>query len=170
MQNPMLGVRLDKVVVNIGIGNTEDKLDSARALLKKLTGMEATHTTARRRLPEFGIRQGQKIGVMVTLRGKRADDFLRKALEAVSGTLKKSSIVDNSLNFGIREYIEFSGVRYDPKIGMLGLNVNAAFSRRGARVALRKRSRSKPGVAHSTIGREELLQHLSGAYGVKVAE
>jgi large subunit ribosomal protein L5 len=170
MQNAMLGIRLNKVVVNIGIGSTEDKLDNAKALLKKLTGMEATHTEARKRMPEFNIRQGQKIGAMVTLRGRQADGFLRKALEALNGTLKASSVTDNSLSFGIHEYIEFSGVKYDPKIGMLGLNVNAAFSRRGARVALRKRARSRPGAGHSTIGREELLEYLSGAYGIKVAE
>lgn len=166
----MLGIRLGKVVVNIGIGSTEDKLDSAKALLKKLTGMEATYTEARKRMPEFSIRQGQKIGAVVTLRGRRADEFLRKALEALNGTLKASSIVDNGLNFGIKEYIEFSGVKYDPKIGMLGLNVNAAFSRKGVRIALRKRARSRPGAKHSTIGREELLEHISGAYGIKVAE
>lgn len=170
MQNPMRNVRLDKVVVNIGIGSSEDRLDNAKALLKKLTGREATYTVARKRLPEFGIRKGQKIGAIVTLRGKQANDFLKSALDSLGNTLRPTSVVDNSLNFGIREYIEFSGVKYDPKIGMLGLNVNAAFSRRGARIAFRKRARGKPGVKHNTIGREELLEYLTGAFGVKMAE
>ena len=54
--NPMQQIFLDKLVINIGIGSTEDKLESAKALLKKLTGKEPAFTTAKKRFPEFGIR------------------------------------------------------------------------------------------------------------------
>ena len=91
-----------------------------------------------RRLPEFGIRKGQTIGAVVTLRKEEAAQFLKKALEANDNIIRPAGIAGNSVNFGVKEYIEFSGVKYDPKIGMLGLNINASFARKGQRVERRK--------------------------------
>ncbi|MDE1855256.1 MAG: 50S ribosomal protein L5 [Candidatus Micrarchaeota archaeon] len=170
MVNPMQNIRLDKLVVNVGIGSTEDKIDNARALLKKLTGREAAHTKAKKRFPEFGIRKGQIIGAVVTLRNKQAEDFLRSALDASNNALGRNAIANNSVNFGIKEYIEFSGVKYDPKIGMLGLNVNASFSRPGVRVELRKRKSSSVGIKHRRITREELQAYLEKNFGAKITE
>ena len=170
MANPMQSIRLDKLVVNIGIGSTETKIDNARALLKKLTGRNAAHTTAKKRFPEFGIRKGQIIGAVVTLRSKQAEDFLKNALDANNNTIGRNSIANNSVNFGIKEYIEFSGIKYDPKIGMLGLNVNASFSRPGVRVENRKRKSSSVGAKHRRITKEELRAYLEKNFGAKIAE
>ena len=170
MSNPMQDIRLSKLVINVGIGSSEEKIDGARALLKKLTGREAAHTRAKKRFPEFGIKKGQIIGAVVTLRNARAAEFLKSALEAIDNTVQPDSLANNSLNFGIKEYIEFSGVKYDPKIGMLGLNVNAAFSRRGVRVEMRKRKSSTVGVRHRRITREDLQKYLEKSFGVRVAE
>jgi large subunit ribosomal protein L5 len=170
MVNTMQNIKLDKVVVNIGIGSNEEKIDSARALLKKLTGREAAHTKAKKRFPEFGIKKGQIIGAVVTLRNKQAVDFLKSALDANDNTIKRGAIANNSVNFGIKEYIEFSGIKYDPKIGMLGLNVNASFSRPGIRVETRKRKSSSAGVRHRQIASEELQAYLEKNFGAKVAK
>jgi large subunit ribosomal protein L5 len=169
MSNVMQNIFLDKLVVNIGLGQTEEKLDAAKALLKKLTGKEAAYTRAKKRYPEFGIRKGQTIGTVVTLRGPSAATFFKSAVEANNNTLAESSIANNSVNFGIKEYIYFSGVKYDPKIGMLGLNVNASFARKGARVEIRKRKRTKAGKNHKAITREDLKAFVEKEFGVKVA-
>ena len=170
MSNPMQDIRLDKLVVNIGIGSSEEKLDNARSLLKKLTGRNAAHTKAKKRFPEFGIRKGQVIGAVVTLRDKQAVDFFKNALDANNNVLFKESIANNSVNFGVKEYIYFSGVKYDPKIGMLGLNVNASFSRKGVRVENRKRKSSRAGKKHRNIAREELQAYIEKSFGVKLSE
>ncbi len=170
MANPMQEIKLDKLTINIGIGNNEDKLENAKALLKKLTGREAAYTRAKKRFPEFGIRKGQIIGTLVTLRNKQAQEFLKNALEAANNTLGSNAVANNSVNFGIKEYIEFSGVKYDPKIGMLGLNVNASFARKGVRVETRKRRSSKVGVKHRSITKEELREFLKKNFGARVGE
>jgi large subunit ribosomal protein L5 len=170
MANPMRDIHLDKLVVNVGIGSSEEKLDNARSLLKKLTGREAAYTKAKKRFPEFGIKKGQIIGALVTLRGKQAADFLKNALDANNNAILPSSIANNSVNFGIKEYIYFSGVKYDPKIGMLGLNVNASFSRKGARVEKRKKKGGRVGKKHGSIGREELQAYVEKNFGAKIGE
>ncbi len=170
MSNSMRDIRLEKLVVNMGIGANEEKLDNARALLKKLTGREAAYTKAKKRFPEFGIKKGQIIGAVVTLRDSAASEFLKNALDANNNTVYTDSIAGNSLNFGIKEYIYFSGVKYDPKIGMLGINVNASFSRRGLRVETRRRKNSRVGSEHRNIPREALQAYLEKSFGIKIAE
>ncbi len=164
----MRDIRIDKVVLNIGIGSNEDMAQNAKMLLEKLTGSKPVSTVSKKREPELKLRRGQVIGAMVTLRNKAATDMLKRALEANDNLLKRSSIANSSLSFGVREYIYFSGVKYDPKIGMLGLNVNASFSRRGRRIELRKRKRSSEGAHHKAITREEIAEYLEKNMGAKV--
>ncbi len=166
--NPMQQIYLDKVVVNIGIGQNDQHFNNAKMLIKKLTDHEAVATKSKRRIPELKLRKGQVIGAMVTLRNKEAEKMLKRALEANNNTIRESSIAKNSINFGVKEYIEFEGVKYDPKIGMLGLNINAAFARRGIRVERRKHMRSHVGVRHREIGKELLVEYISKSFGAKV--
>ncbi|MGC9099292.1 MAG: 50S ribosomal protein L5 [Candidatus Micrarchaeia archaeon] len=162
--NPNRDIVLEKVVINIGIGQNEQLYDNAKALLKKLTGHEAAPAKAKSRDPSLKIRKGQIIGVVVTLRKGDALSMLERAIDAV-GTIKESSIRDNTLNFGIKEYIDFSGVKYDPKIGMFGMNINAVFARRGKRVEERKRKRSKASKEHMTVKKEEIKEYLKNKFG-----
>ena len=107
---------------------------------------------------------------MVTIRGAEASTFFKSALEANTNVLFNNSIANNSVNFGIKEYIYFSGVKYDPKIGMLGLNVNASFARKGARVELRKRKRAKAGKEQKAITHDDLKAYVEKNFGVSVKE
>ncbi|VVB76805.1 50S ribosomal protein L5 [uncultured archaeon] len=170
MANPMQDIYLDKVVINMGLGSSEDKQEAAKALIKKLTGRTAAHTESRKRFPAFGIKKGQIIGVVATLRGEEAHDFLARAIEAAEGKINRKGLANNSVNFGIKEYIYFSGIKYDPKIGMLGLNVNAFFARKGFRVEHRKIKTSKTGKEHKTVTKDELASYLEKNFKVKVVE
>lgn len=168
--NPMKNVYLEKVVINIGVGLNENMVDNAKALIKKLTNHNAGTTISKRRDPELKLKKGQHIGAVSTIRGKEALDFLKRALDANNNVLGKNAIANNSLNFGVKEYIYFSGVKYDPKIGILGMNVNAAFARKGSRVANRKRKTSKPGYKHSKITREEIASYLKDNLKISIQE
>ncbi len=166
----MRQIFLDKVVINIGVGQNENLVENAKALIKKLTNHNAGTTVSKRRDPELKLRKGQEIGAVSTLRKKEAYDFLKRALDANSNIITKTAVAGNSLNFGIKEYIYFTGVKYDPKIGILGMNVNAAFARKGARVAHRKRKAGTPDKRHSWITKEEIMQYLQKNFAVKLQE
>ena len=168
--NVMRGIFIDKVVLNIGIGANEEMFNNAKALLEKLTNRQPIKTVSKRRVPELKLRKGQVIGAMVTLRNSEAQEILKRAIEANDGLLKSSSIANNSLSFGVKEYIYFSGVKYDPKIGMLGLNVNASFTRKGRRIEIRKRKRSRAGTKHRRIADDDIAKYLESKFGAKVGE
>ncbi len=168
--NPMQQIFIDKVVLNIGIGSNENLYQNAKLLLEKLTNHQPVQTLSKRRVPELKIRRGQVIGAMVTLRNEEAQEMLRRAIEADDDIIKSSSISNNSLSFGVKEYIYFSGVKYDPKIGMLGLNVNASFTRKGRRIETRKRKQSKSGLKHKKILNEEIAKYLESKYSAKIGE
>ncbi|MDE1850374.1 MAG: 50S ribosomal protein L5 [Candidatus Micrarchaeota archaeon] len=169
MTNPMQEVRLEKVVVNIGIGSNDNLFQNAKALIQKLTGRNAVQTTAKKRDPSLGIRRGQIIGSMVTLRKDAAKDMLKRALEANNFVIREKSINDNSISFGIKEYIDFNAVKYDPKIGMLGMNINANFSRRGRRVEYRRRVRSVAADEHRKVTKAEIIEYVTKHFGAKVS-
>jgi large subunit ribosomal protein L5 len=169
-KNPMQSIHLDKVVVNIGVGQNENLYDNAKALIKKLTNHEARQATSKKRDPELKLRKGQVIGAVATLRKEDAELMLKRSLEANGNVLSKNAIANNSVNLGVKEYIYFTGVKYDPKIGILGLNVNASFARKGKRVELRKRKSSKVGRRHREIRREEIEGYLESRFKVRPAE
>ena len=166
--NPMRAIRINKLVISIGTGADEQKRESARALLESMTEKKPADSISRHRLPEFKIAQGTKIGAFVTLRGASASEMLKRLFAAVDNRLTRKQVVDNAINFGIREYIDISGVKYNPKIGILGMNVNVSLQRRGTRVEARKRSRSIEGQEHRKISRDEVIDYIKNNFNVSV--
>ncbi|MEM3363942.1 MAG: 50S ribosomal protein L5 [Candidatus Micrarchaeia archaeon] len=164
----MKDIRIDKIVVNIGVGKAGEPLDNAVALIERLTGRKAVRTTSRTRNPTWGLRKGLPIGTKVTLRGTDAETFLKKAFEAVGRKIRASSFDGRgNFAFGVKEYIDFPGVKYDPKIGMLGFDVCVSLKRPGYRVANRKISAAAIGKKH-IIQDSEAQEFVSKAFGVKV--
>ncbi|MEM0106656.1 MAG: 50S ribosomal protein L5 [Candidatus Micrarchaeaceae archaeon] len=159
-QNPMLEVQLKKIVLNIGTGNDKQKQESARKLLELITKRKIADSISKRRIPSFGISKGSKIGAFVTIRDG-TEKLAMKLFDAVDSKIKESSISNNTVSFGIREYIDISGIKYDPKLGMLGMNVNLHFARKGMRVATRKIKKATPSKQHSTISKNEIIDYLT---------
>ncbi|MCX8194627.1 MAG: 50S ribosomal protein L5 [Candidatus Micrarchaeota archaeon] len=148
-ENRMLEVIVDKVTLNIGVGRGGQELENARTLLERLAGAKAVPTRAKVRNPVFRIKKGDIIGTKTTLRGPAAVDFVRKALKAKNFTLPSRSFdKEGNFSFGVPEYIEFPGAKYDPQIGMLGFDVCVTLRRRGFRVGKRRRAKAKIGRAH----------------------
>ncbi len=166
----MKDIRVEKVVVNIGMGKAGEPLENATAFLSQLTGRKAVQTKSKTRSPTWNLRKGLPIGTKVTLRGESALAFLKKAFEAVGGKLYKQSFdTRGNFAFGVKEYIDFPGVKYDPKIGMLGFDVCVSLVRPGYRVASRKIATSKIGKSH-VIKPEEAHKFVEGSFGVKVLD
>ncbi len=166
--NPMKRIVINKVVVNIGSGNDEKLQANAKKLLELISGAKPSDSISKRRIPTFKISKGTKIGAFVTLRGDPAAKLAKRLLAAIDNKLAEKNIEDNTVNFGIKEYIDINGVKYDPTIGMLGMNVNVSFKRLGLRTELKKRAMAKVKRAHRRILREDLKEYLSKEYGVKV--
>lgn len=169
-QNPMKKVKLAKVTVNIGVGESGDRLQKAYQLLEELTGAKPVYTKARKTIREFGIRKGQPIGVKVTLRGKKAEEFLKKALEAVGYRIKESSFDNNgNVSFGIAEHVILPGARYDPDVGIFGMDIAITLERPGYRVARRRRKRAKIPKRHR-VTKEEAMEFLKQNFNVQIVK
>jgi large subunit ribosomal protein L5 len=168
MTNPMRGIAIEKVTANIGIGAGGERLDHAKELLEKLTGAKVVLTRAKRRNPTFKLRAGMEIGVKTTLRGAPAMEFLNKALAAKKKLLKDENFDSRgNFSFGIHEYIDFPGAKYDPKIGMMGFDICVTLKRRGKRVKERRVKRSKVGKGH-LVSKEEGMEFAKTELSVKV--
>ena len=110
----MRAVRLDKVTLNMGAGESGPKLEKAKALLKRIAGIEPVTTITRKR-STFGVAKHRPIGAKVTLRGPAADALLRRLLQAVENRLRPNQFdAQGNFSFGVGEYINIPGAQYDP--------------------------------------------------------
>ena len=164
--NPMKQIRIEKVTVNIGVGKDLERLEKAKKLLERITGQKPVETLAKKKIKQWDISKGDPIGVKVTLRGKKAEEFLKEVFQAVD-KLSKDMFSDRSLSIGIKEYIELPSVKYDPKIGMFGMDVCITFERPGYRVMRRKLRKTKVGKNHR-ITPEECIEFIREKFGVVV--
>ena len=166
--HPMRRVFIGKVVVNMGIGEGGERLARAAKLLEELTGQKPSLRRAKKTVREFGVRKGENIGVMVTLRGQKAIDFLKRALAAIDYKIPEKSIDKHgNVAFGVKEHILLPGVKYDPEVGIFGFDVIIAMERPGYRVARRRRKKSKIPNRHR-VTKEETIMFLEKVLGVKV--
>ncbi|MDD5022831.1 MAG: 50S ribosomal protein L5 [Candidatus ainarchaeum sp.] len=169
-KNPMRKIKIEKVTVNIGIGSSGDRLDNAKELLKRVTNEKPIETKAKDRNPVFKLRKGLPIGAKVTLRGKKAKEFLEKALVARKKTLKESNFDrTGNVSFGVPEYIDFPGIKYDPVIGMMGFDVCVSVTRSGKRVRLKRIKQGKIGKTH-LVSKEDCKSFISEEFGIKIIE
>jgi len=167
--NKMREILIEKVTVNIGVGAPGDKLEQAKSLLERLAdGRQPVETHARRRDPVFKLRKGLPIGTKVTLRGEEAKSFLEKALIAKRRVLKQSNFdKQGNFAFGVHEYIDFPGAKYDPAIAMFGFDVCVSLGRPGRRITLRKLRPASVGKTHR-ISKDEAIEFARSALNVKI--
>jgi large subunit ribosomal protein L5 len=164
----MKRIRVDKVVINIGVGRSGEPIDKARNALLELTGQQPAVRGAKKTVRDFGIHKGEPIGVIVTLRREPAIDFLKRIIAAKRNILKYSSFdVYGNISVGIHEHIDIPGTKYNPEIGIFGMDVNIALTRPGYRIAKKSRNSAKIGKTHR-INREEAIEFFKQEYGVGV--
>ncbi|MHA1594650.1 MAG: 50S ribosomal protein L5 [Candidatus Baldrarchaeia archaeon] len=169
-KNPMRRPRIEKVVVNMGVGQSGERLEKAMKVLEQLTNQKPVKTKARKTIKGFGIRKGEPIGCKVTLRGERAIEFLRKAFAAINNTVKVSSFDEyGNLSFGIKEHIDIPGTKYDPELGVFGMDVCISFERPGYRISRRRRCKRKVPRRHR-MTKEEAMVYLMETFGVQIVK
>jgi large subunit ribosomal protein L5 len=169
-ENPMKQLKIGKVVVNISVGASGEPLDNAMTILRRITGQEPCQRVAKQTIRGWGIRKNEPMACLVTLRGEKADGFLQRAFRAVGNRVNSRSYDRNgNFAFGIKEHIDIPGTRYDPNLGITGMDVNVTLERPGYRVSRRKRAQSKVGSTHR-VTPEESMMFIEEKYGVKVGQ
>lgn len=167
-KNLMRKPYLAKVVVNIGVGESGEKVARATTLLESLTGQKPVRTAAKRANRDLNIRMNDFIGCKVTLRKDSAGAFLPKALDAVDGTINRKWFdEEGNFAFGIDEHINIPGIQYDPSIGIYGMDVCVTIERKGYRIKRRK-LRKKKVPRHHRVGKLEAMRFIRDSYGVRV--
>src|SRR3989344_3536321 len=117
LTNPMAVPRIEKVVVNVGVGKTLKDPKMLEAIiedLRRITGQAPVKTRAKKSISGFKIREGQVVGLMTTIRGQRMYDFLEKLIHAALPRVRDFRGLDpkkfdghGNYNIGIREQIVF---------------------------------------------------------------
>ncbi len=157
-KNPMMKPRIAKVTLNIGVGASGERLEKAAKVLEMLTGQKPSIRRAKRTIRDFGIRKGEPIAVMVTLRGEKAIEFLEKLFTAIGNKVKMTQFDEyGNLGIGLKEHILLPGVRYDPDIGIFGMDISVTIERPGYRVARRRIKRAHIPRRHRTTKEEAMV-------------
>jgi large subunit ribosomal protein L5 len=169
-ENPMRTIKLAKVTVHIGVGKSGEMLEKARKVLNELTGQKPCTKQAKMTLKDFGIREGEPIACLTTLRGEKAAAFLKRGLDAVSNSLKRSSFDEHgNFAFGIKEHIEIPGTKYVPELGIFGMDIMGTLERPGFRVKRRRIRPARIGKSHR-VTREDAIKFLTEKFGVQINE
>lgn len=117
-------------------------------MLEQLTGQTPVTSKARYTVRTFGIRRNEKIAVHVTIRGPKAEEILERGLKVKEYELRRRNFSETgNFGFGIQEHIDL-GARYDPGIGIFGMDFYVVMGRPGARVARRKQKKARIGFQH----------------------
>ena len=168
--NANLQPRIDKVVVHVGVGESGQRLVNAETIMKVITKQQPVRSIAKKTLPNFGIKKNEPIGAKLTLRGKAAEDFLVTALKAAGNALKRSQFdQQGNFSFGIEEHTDFPGMRYDPEIGIFGMDVSVALKRAGYRIALRRVGQKKLPV-RQRLGKDDTVEFVRAKFGIEILE
>ncbi len=132
-KNVMQAPKLEKVVINIGLGEAAQNpkvLDGAVADLIAITGQKPVITKAKKSIAAFKLREGNSIGVKVTLRGEKMDDFVTKFLNVslprvrdFRGVSPKSFDGRGNYTLGIKDQLIFPEIEYDKVDQLRGMDI-----------------------------------------------
>ncbi len=167
--NDMREVTIDKVVLNIGVGQAGERLTKATKVLELLTKHKPALTQSKRTIRDFNIRTGLTIGAKVTLRRGEADEFLTRAFYAKGNKIPYYSF-DRQGNayFGIPDYTDFKGMKYDPEIGIFGMDVAIVLKRKGGFRVSRRNLEKRPVPAGIRVTRDEAEKFLVKKFKIEI--
>jgi large subunit ribosomal protein L5 len=164
----ILKPRIGKITINIGVGEAGERLNKAQSVLTSLTGHKTVQTLSKTTSKDWSLRKRMPIGCKVTLRGKDAEDFLIKALKTRENKMADYSFDDEgNLSFGIPDHTLFEDQKYDPNIGIFGMDINITMQKQGYRIKYRRIKRRKIPHRHR-VKREETMEFISEKFNVEV--
>ena len=132
-KTPMQAPKLDKIVINMGVGEAahdEKYIEAATKDLEAITGQKPIITKARKSIAGFKIREGQSIGCKVTLRGENMYNFMEKLIRVAlprvrdfRGISKTAFDGKGNYTLGIKEQLIFPEINYDEVLQVIGMDI-----------------------------------------------
>merc|ERR1711924_218158 len=120
--NVMRKVMCDKLIINIAVGESGDRLTKAIRVLQQLSDQTPVENVARYTVLTFGIRRNEKIACHVTVRGDKAMDLIERGLKITDYEISaKHFSASGNFGFGVNEHIDL-GLKYDPQTGIYGMD------------------------------------------------
>jgi large subunit ribosomal protein L5 len=160
--------RIEKVVVNLNIGKSGEPLEKATRVLEELSGQAPYKAKAKKSIRDWGVRQGEPIACVVTLRREKGIAFLKKVLPVVDNKISKRSFDEiGNFAFGLKEHIDIQGVKYDPDIGIFGMDICVTVNRPGQRIKVRRKQTKRIGKKH-LLTPEESIEFVRQTLGVEI--
>ncbi len=166
--NTMRIPSIEKVTVHICTGESGERLSNAEKLLEVIVKQKPVRSIAKKTLPSFSIKKKEPIGCKVTLRGNNARNFLKTALNIIDNKLTAAQFDENgNFSFGIEEHTDFPGMKYDPSIGIYGMDINVALKRAGYRIRSRKIEKHKISENHR-VKKDDAISFIKEKFSVEV--
>ena len=171
VSNPMKTISVEKVVINIGVGEAGDRILKAEKVLEMLTGQKPVRTFSKTTNKDLGIRQGQEIGCKVTLRGDPAVDFLKRAFWVKENRIWIYSFDrEGNFSFGVSDYTDFKGMKYDPNIGVFGMDICTTLRRKGGKRVTKRRMMKRKLSKAQRVDRNEAIAYARYSFDLEVVE
>lgn len=159
-----------KVTVNIGVGEAGEKLKKAESVLESVTKQKPIQTLSKTTNKDWGLRKYMPIGCKVTLRKNAAEKFLINALKIRENKIAEYSFDDQgNFSFGLPDHTLFEGQKYDPNVGIFGMDICVTMEKLGYRIKHRRIDTRKIPHRHQ-LTKEATIQFITKAFNVEVVE
>lgn len=168
LENAMKKISVAKVVLNMGVGKSGEPIERAKRALQQISGQKPSPRNARATQRDWGVHKGEPIGVAVTVRKQPSIELIKRLLAAKGNQIKSSSFDEfGNISFGLKEHIDIPGVKYDPDVGILGLNISISLARPGFNIRFRSKHKASVGN-HHRITAEDAKAFLTREFGIQV--
>merc|ERR1712014_121532 len=165
--NGMRRVICDKLIINIAVGESGDRLTKAVRVLQQLSDQTPVENFARYTVRTFGIRRNEKIATHVTVRGAKALDLIERGLKITDYEISAKHFSETgNFGFGVNERIDL-GLKYDPSTGIYGMDFYVVLRRAGFRTSKKKRKRGRIGVSH-LVTKEDAMEFVRQKFNAEI--